>query len=268
MSPSRPLFTVIIATYNAEKKLDRCLTSIARQTFSDIEVIVIDGGSTDGTLRIINAYRQVIAYHESTRDRGIYHAWNKALGHATGEWICFLGADDFFWNRSILASLVPYLETARKRNVALVYGLVAMIDGDAKLKCMRGKTWHRISGQFRHGMPLDFQHTGILHHRSLFQKYGGFDESFLISGDYEFLLRVLKTSTHTPHFANNLCVVAKEDGGISVTDKLTAIREFARAKQQNGIFPYSWFWIAVYARALLFHALGQLKKKNAVPVSE
>lgn len=91
---STPLISVILVTYNAEKFLQRCLDSIYDQQYPPIEVIVMDGGSTDGTPAILRRNDDKLAFWKSEKDGGIYEAMNKALDHAKGQWIYFIGADD------------------------------------------------------------------------------------------------------------------------------------------------------------------------------
>ncbi len=88
------LISVILVTYNAEKFLQRCLDSIYSQPYPHIEIIVMDGGSTDGTTAVIHRHADKLAFWKSEKDGGIYEAMNKALDHARGQWIYFIGADD------------------------------------------------------------------------------------------------------------------------------------------------------------------------------
>lgn len=92
--PKQPLVSIIIATYNAANHLPACLNSIITQHYTALELIIVDGGSTDGTLTVIEQYKQYIAKWLSEPDRGIYDALNKGTGMATGQWMYFLGADD------------------------------------------------------------------------------------------------------------------------------------------------------------------------------
>ena len=89
-----PRITVIIAVRNGAATLQRALDSVFEQTYADTELIVMDGASTDATPAIVERNAARIGYWVSEPDTGIYDAWNKALGHVTGDWICFLGADD------------------------------------------------------------------------------------------------------------------------------------------------------------------------------
>ncbi|QJD95325.1 glycosyltransferase [Mucilaginibacter robiniae] len=90
----QPMVSIIIVTFNASKYLDECLQSIFKQSFTDYELIIKDGSSTDGTLAILEKYQQQITYWESSPDQGIYDAMNQAVKLTRGRWIYFLGADD------------------------------------------------------------------------------------------------------------------------------------------------------------------------------
>lgn len=109
MKTAPPKVTIIIATYNAAPTLECCLQSIQHQNFNSWELIIIDGKSTDNTVDIIKKYRESIFYWDSETDKGIYDAWNKALTKATGEYICFLGADDYFYDDMGLQNIFSHV---------------------------------------------------------------------------------------------------------------------------------------------------------------
>ena len=102
-SADRPLVTVVTAVFNGQPNLAGCLESILRQDYPNIEHIVVDGGSSDGTVDVLRQYDDRIAYWQSEPDKGVYDAWNKALAEAHGEWICFLGVDDELLPRAVSA---------------------------------------------------------------------------------------------------------------------------------------------------------------------
>lgn len=103
--------SIIIATYNAENTIKRCIDSIACQKSDEIELLVIDGDSKDKTVDILKSYGNIIDIFKSEPDKGVYDAWNKALRLATGEWIMFLGADDYF----LSGAITFYLELLQKK---------------------------------------------------------------------------------------------------------------------------------------------------------
>jgi glycosyltransferase involved in cell wall biosynthesis len=182
MSENLPLITVIVAVFNGADTLQRCIDSIAEQTYPDRELVVMDGGSTDGTIELLQTNNAKITYWETESDRGIYHAWNKALDRAKGEWICFLGADDHFADKTSLATLAS---RARPR-AELVLGRIALVDEKGRTLKLEGSPWNWK----RMKRYQVIAHPATLQRWSLFEEYGQFDEKYRIAGDYEFFLRL------------------------------------------------------------------------------
>ncbi len=102
---TKPLVSIITVVYNAEEYLEETIQSVIGQTFKNIEYIIIDGGSTDGTFDIIKKYEHAIDYYISEKDEGIYDAMNKGIEAANGEWINFMNGGDTFHNSNVLQSL-------------------------------------------------------------------------------------------------------------------------------------------------------------------
>jgi glycosyltransferase involved in cell wall biosynthesis len=123
-----PLITIIVAVFNGSETIQRCIDSVICQNYPRKEIIIKDGGSDDGTLEILKNNDDKITYWESSPDSGIYNAWNIALKHAKGEWICFLGADDYFWNKNVLTDLSPHLVKAADLGIKVVYGQAARVN--------------------------------------------------------------------------------------------------------------------------------------------
>jgi GT2 family glycosyltransferase len=247
--------TVVIATYNAARTLQRCLDSVTGQTYRNREVVVIDGGSTDGTVEILERNSNLLAYWESKPDKGVYDAWNKGVEHALGDWICFLGADDFFWSVDVLERMVPHLEKAYPRS-RVVYGKVAYVNRRGEFLDLIGEPWGKISRKFRQTMPLP--HPGLMHHRSIFERHGKFDVSFRIAGDYEFLLRELTTSPAT--FVSDIIVVGMQLGGMS-TDPINVslmLKETRSAAIRHGRKHVGFYWIVVVGKVKIRHFLWRL----------
>ncbi|MDE1962332.1 MAG: glycosyltransferase [Xanthomonadaceae bacterium] len=210
-----PRLSIIIATWNAAKTLERCLSSIENQACSSWELLIWDGGSTDATLSIIEKHQSVVTWWESAPDNGIYDAWNLALAHARGEYVCFLGADDALVSDRSLETLFtaienhPYdLVTSRGRVVGLPTEKPATI----------GHAWDYQ----RIGRRMVVCHPGLLHRRTLFDTYGLFDSNYRITGDLDFLLR-LPESVKTLHV--DAVTVEMEAGGVSRQNVLTRLRE-------------------------------------------
>ncbi len=262
---SHPRISIIVAVLNGMKTIERCLNSIFCQTYPNTELIVMDGNSTDGTQGVLMSQSEKIAYWESKPDGGIYHAWNKALRHATGEWICFLGADDCFYDSFALEKTAPLLSKALAQGCRLAYGQVAKVNAAGNVVQILGKPWEKISWQIRHGMPVHLPHPGMMHHRSLFEEHGLFDERFKIAGDYEFLLRELKNPAGKAFYLG-FPVVRFGIGGISEANRLATIKEARKARLKHGL-PPSWLWSLVFLRASARKFLPQTfqKRLNNLP---
>lgn len=225
-----PKISIIVAVYNGSLTLSRCIKSINLQSYPNKELIIIDGGSSDGSVKIIEDNSENIAYWESNQDRGIYHAWNKALFHAKGEWICFLGSDDYFWENDVLEKMIPSLQIAEKKGIRLIYGRIASINKLGEVQNILGMPWEKSKGIFSHQMP---PHPGLLHHANIFRDHGLFDESFQIAGDYELLLRELKTGDAM--FVQDVIIAGIQYGGMScnIANLWRLIFEDISARKKN-----------------------------------
>jgi glycosyltransferase involved in cell wall biosynthesis len=204
--------SIIIACLDAEAVVGRCLDSIARQDYSNIEVIVADGGSTDGTLKIL-ADCDWASPHSlrwfSRRDGGIADAWNSALACASGDWLLFIGADDALAAPDTISRAVDALKLTGA-NQRVVYGQVAMTAPDGKVLSFVDRPW--CAANFRN-CRFNLPHQAVFHHRSLFLDHGGFNTSYAIVSDFDFLLRELMLAE--PRYISNLLVCYKQIGGIS-----------------------------------------------------
>jgi len=258
-----PLISVIVAVMNGVSVLERCIKSVLQQSLSNVEIIVIDGGSTDGTVGILEAYDREITYWESRPDFGIYHAWNKALKHVRGDWICFLGADDWFWDAHVLERMAPHLSKAYPP-YRIVYGSVSMINEDGEQLQQVGKPWSKVRRGFLSLMTLP--HQGVMHHRSLFEVHGVFDERFQIAGDYELLLRELAGGEAL--FIPDVIVTGMQLGGVSndPAQSLFLMKEMREAhrRHMNGKSGWRWWlaYIKVRVRHALWHWLGEARARK------
>ncbi len=260
-----PLISVIVAVYNGAETLQRCIDSVVNQTYPHVELIVMDGASTDGSVDILKAKDLVIACWESEQDRGIYHAWNKALRHVNGDWICFLGADDYFWSSDALEKMVGHLKHAEPP-YRVVYGQVALVNKKDEILCYVGESWKDVKEKFRHVMALP--HQGIMHHISLFETHGVFDEGYMIAGDYELLLRELQY--HDALFVSEVIMVGMRQGGVSSdpSRSLLLLIEIRRAQKKLMERVSGWQWwvayIKVRLRLLLWRMLGELLARKVL----
>lgn len=175
------LFTVITINYNNHTGLRQTIESVVSQTFNDFEYIIIDGGSTDGSVDVIMAYRERVNFWLSEEDRGIYHAMNKGVARAHGEYCIFMNSGDRFYDKDVLLDISKY-----QKNEDVIVGNVSIDDED-----------HIISPHPEQG-NLTFYHlySGAIPHQGTFiktellQKYP-YDENLKISSDWKFFVQTL-----------------------------------------------------------------------------
>jgi glycosyltransferase involved in cell wall biosynthesis len=182
---NKPLISIITVVFNSEDYIEEAIESVINQTYDNVEYIVIDGGSTDGTLDVIKRYSDKIDYWISEKDNGVYDAWNKALKLCQGQWIGFLGADDFYEVKALKSyndniSLFGELDYISSKS--------NLITRDKKNIKIIGKAWNWKD----FSKYMNVAHAGSLHNTRLFQKYGIYDLNFPVCADYEFLLRAGK----------------------------------------------------------------------------
>ncbi len=250
-----PSVSIIVATLNAEKTLQRCIDSIATQTWSNKELIICDGGSKDRTTSIISANQVKVAYWCSEPDSGIYSAWNKGIAKATGDWVCFLGADDYFWNEKVLVNCMRAAKEVYP-DIRVIYGQIAIVGEDGSVIRFMGAPWSQTKRRFQQLSSIP--HPGLLCHRKVFEERGNFDESFRISGDYEFLLRELLE--REAYFIPDLTTVAMGSGGVSSRSRTIRLgyEECRRAQKMHRIKRLGWHWIVGYAVALARWAAAKI----------
>jgi glycosyltransferase involved in cell wall biosynthesis len=243
-----PGITVIIAVYNGEKFLQQCIDSVADQTYTQKQIIVIDGGSRDSTVKIIHANQEKLDYWVSEPDKGIYDAWNKGLKQATGDWVLFIGADDYLTDQGVFKKLSLQLSDVPE-DIKVAYGQIMIIDAMDKALYALGSAWENLKNRFQQLMCLP--HPAVVHRRSLFTLHGTFDDSFRIAGDYELLLRELKAGD--AQFLPGIVVTAMRQGGISSNpgNNLIALQEVRRAQIKNEVPTLKLYWLIAIVRAHL-----------------
>lgn len=186
-SRPRPLISVVVPTYNSGERLDACLDSILAQSFRDFELVVIDGGSKDGTVDRLadRAKSNPALVWQSGRDGGVYDAMNKGVKLARGAWILFLGSDDELYAKDVFERVVPHLSADHD----LVYGNVLSVGASAWAE--DGAIY---DGEFNEEKILERNicHQAIFYSKQLFATYGGYDPSFKVLADWEYNLRVFR----------------------------------------------------------------------------
>jgi len=205
--------TIITVCYNRSKTIKESILSVLSQSHNDIEYIIIDGNSNDGTQEIIQRYSGSISKFISEPDNGMYDAINKGLQLATGDIIGLMHSDDEFYDTGVISKIVS--KFSELESTEAVYGNGVYITNDENKKIVR----NRIGGEFslkriKNGwLPL---HPTVYIKRSCLEKYGLYNLDFKIASDTEFLLRYLyKYKVKTTYI--NEYIVKMKMGGLSTS---------------------------------------------------
>ena len=229
--------SIITATFQSARTLRDTIDSVRRQSWPDIEHIIVDGGSSDDTLSIVAAADH-LSKVISEPDRGIYDAMNKGIGMADGEVIGILNSDDFYADERVIQDIV---ERFRDPGVDAVYGDLDYIDpNDSSRVTRRWKAGLYPPGSFRWGwMP---PHPAFFVRRRLYEQHGGFNLDMGTCGDYELMLRMVHRHGARLAYVPRTLVKMRVGGASNATlgARLRANRNDRLAWTVNGMKPY-WF---------------------------
>ncbi|WP_214072046.1 glycosyltransferase family 2 protein [Mucilaginibacter sp. dw_454] len=245
MKAGQPILSVITVVYNNAVDIERTLLSVFKQTYPHIEYVVVDGGSTDGTLQIIEKYKDKIAKLISEKDKGIYDAMNKGLTLATGDYVLFMNSADEFYSADTVSSVF-----AAAPDADIYYGETEMIGangenlGRRRHQAPENFTWR----DFRYGMSIS--HQAIYIKRSLVKSY---DPKYQLSADIDWILDAAKKAKI---IVNVHQYVAKyQVGGMSKhKHRQSLLERFDIMKRHYGLLPtlldhgviafnLGWYWL-------------------------
>lgn len=229
--------SVITATYNSGRTIGDTLESVLRQTYSDVELIVVDGASRDDTMDIVRRYEPRFGgrmHWTSEPDRGIYDAMNKGIARATGDVIGILNSDDFYTSDTVLERVA---EAMAGGDVDAVYGDIHYVrDGDLR-RCVR----YYSSRPFRRWMMrLGFMpaHPSFYCRREVYERCGTFDTTYRVAADFENLLRLIYVNRIKTRYLP-VDFVTMRTGGAStsgLSSHRQIMRDHLRALRSNGVW--------------------------------
>lgn len=201
------LLTIITINYNNKNGLEKTINSVVNQTYTDFEYIIIDGGSTDGSVDIIKRHENKITFWVSEPDKGIYNALNKGIKHAKGEYLLFLNGDDCLIDNTILTKISKHLNQKD-----LIYFDIDYLN-DGKIR----KVTYPDTLSFYFFFTNTICHQTIFFKNKLFSEYGLYDEQLKIVSDWKFImLSIVKHKASYKHIGEVFCVF--DNRGISNTD--------------------------------------------------
>ncbi len=259
----QPIIALVIATFNSEKTLGQCLDSIIQQTYPHKKILIIDGKSTDNTLKIIRQYERHIDFWVSEKDNGVYDAWNKALFNMPldVDWIQFLGSDDYLFDPTVLERIACNL--TQVPDDCLLAHTKVMVKYPSGAQEIVGRAFDRELF-FKTGNMVDAAtiQIGFFHHRKLFERYGFFNDSFKICADLDFFFRCLKTEDSL--FIEDVIAAVHVLGGLSSSAAL-AYKSFCEKEaifEGHGFFvqhdmPYYLRKTSCFIKQWMYENLGE-----------
>ena len=188
---SYPKVSIITVVFNRANTIGRCIDSVAKQSYKNIQYIIIDGGSTDGTLEEINKYRDYISVVVSEKDEGIYDAMNKGIRLSEGEYVILLNSDDWFAESAVEDLMFLSL----KRGADVVHADALKVFGNEVSKS-KIEGWLHV-GFLTKGMPL--RHETMLVRKEIYQKFGLYDISYSMIADYVFVATIYLAGVRFAH---------------------------------------------------------------------
>lgn len=248
-------FSIVTVCFNSEKTIKDTIVSVNKQTHQNIEHIIVDGGSTDNTLKIVKELGKHIEVIISEPDTGIYDAMNKGLRASSGDFVGFLNSDDYLADKTVIEK---YMKIAQTGGYNILFSDISYIDKFEKSKVIR--KWK--SSEFSY---IKFfggwipPHPSFYASKVLYNQIGDFDIRFLIAADYDLMTRLLRHQESRPKYVR-LNFAYMRSGGASDAHLISKIYqnfEVIKAMQKNGLFVASI--ISVLPRAI-FKALQYRNK--------
>jgi len=229
---NKPKISIITVVWNNKETIKDAIESVLNQTYENIEYIVVDGGSSDGTVDIVKSYGNRISKFVSEKDKGIYDGLNKGIALATGDVVAFLHSDDLYESDNIIAFVAKEFENG---DLDGVYGDLVYTSKNDTSKVLRyWKSKDFESSLLKKGwMPA---HPTLFLKRDVYEKFGGFDLGFKIAGDYDFMLRILSSGIKVKYVPQVLYKMrVGGESNKSIKNIIRKSREDLRALEKNSV---------------------------------
>lgn len=251
----KPFFSIVTVCYNAVSEIEKTIQSVINQTYNNLEYIIIDGGSTDGTLNVINKYKNNISVLISEPDKGVYDAMNKGIVQAHGQWINFMNAGDTFASNQVLSE-ISKLDSSLLKNYDVIYGdCIVCISIGEKYSSVTKPFWKDKSIVPSKG----FSHQSVFV-RTDIAKSMPFNLKYKICADFNMMFSLY----HQGHnFLYKKIAISKYEveNGLSKRNALLAIKENAMIVGVYDKFYFKCYYVCIYIKNKLHRTFSSLIKR-------
>jgi glycosyltransferase involved in cell wall biosynthesis len=258
-----PLISIVTVVYNGEKYLEQTIQSVLAQTYDNIEYLIIDGGSTDGTIPIIKKYLSEIDYWVSEPDKGIFDAMNKGINKASGELINLLNADDFLEEDTVERVVYKYQSIEKP---CVIYGHASALDDKNQLEA-------ELYSNLKYWRGMTINHQTMFVHREVYNSVGLYNGNYRYAADYDFFIRTFKNNI--PYLSLDTVVVNYRISGLS-TDNPECVREsnhinkryFGNSLKRQKFLLYNYIWqpLKFRFRSFLYGAIGAQRSRKIMSI--
>jgi glycosyltransferase involved in cell wall biosynthesis len=263
LNNSKPLISIVTVVYNGEKYLDQAIQSVLNQRYQNIEYIIIDGGSTDGTIPIIKKYQSHIDYWVSEPDNGIFDAMNKGISKASGELINLLNADDFL-ETDTLELVAERYHSIKKP--CIIYGHASALDDKNQVAA-------ELYSNLRYWRGMTTNHQAMFVHREVYNSVGVYNTDYRYAADYDFFIRTFKNNI--PYLSLDKVIVNYRISGQS-TDNPECVREsnhinkryFGNSLKRHIFLLYNYIWqpLKFGFRSILYSTIGPERARKIMSI--
>lgn len=248
--------SIVTVVFNRKDEFEETIENILSQTYDNLEIIIIDGGSTDGTVDVIKKYNHKIAYWVSESDKNIYHAMNKGIIKATGKWINFMNAGDLYYEKNVIKNVFKNSD----------YKGVDLLIGNSIIE------YDEFSRRYQNGNLSEIWKGARFIHQSCFiktefQRLNLYNENNEISADFEFFFNSIEISKIKTHNLNNFVSIFRA-GGLSDKRRIEAL--VANFKLVQNTFRFSSkvfsFYILIILKETFKFVVKIILPENVVKV--
>ena len=235
--------SIITVCFNSQKTIRKTIKSVISQSYKNYEYIIIDGGSTDNTIKIISEYKKCISVFISEKDKGIYDAINKGIKKSTGSVVSILHSDDIFYNNQTTKKVMSYFSSNLKLDCLIGNTLITKNNSKKVIRNYKANSFKKWMLYLGFSPP----HPSTFFSKKIYKKFGLYNKKYNIAGDFEFYVRIFLKQNILLRIVNKNFILMKSGGRSSESLKSNFIssNEIIKSFKDNNLYTN---WLLVILR--------------------